>query len=261
MKVKTSEKEQVEVVPFYGSATAKRGESNKIENALHTTSISPSVNDKAPEKKTSVTLASDEKSRFIKKKKSKLKPLHTSNVQKNDDKVAIENAAKTTSISEAPKNGQPENKTAVSATSDEERFASKWKKPKRKPLKSFHASETNKNLSHVSAANQDDFTKKMETAEQNLKDAFVEAADVKQKRQQQQSQPPQKKSSLFDNNPPVIVTKTITKTTNFVYEDDEDDSDWLRVLGEIRSETNDDDDEDDLGMVDFAALANDASPF
>eukprot|EP00537_Pseudo-nitzschia_pungens_P007610 CAMPEP_0172360172 /NCGR_PEP_ID=MMETSP1060-20121228/4249_1 /TAXON_ID=37318 /ORGANISM="Pseudo-nitzschia pungens, Strain cf. cingulata" /LENGTH=793 /DNA_ID=CAMNT_0013082091 /DNA_START=186 /DNA_END=2567 /DNA_ORIENTATION=+ len=101
---------------------------------------------------------------------------------------------------------------------------------------------------------EEEFTNKLQAAEQEMKDALVEAASVKEKKQQQQ---PKKQSSLFDNDPPVTITSTqrITKTTNFVYDDDEDDSDWLRVLGEIREEVEDEE-EDEFGMVDYAALVN-----
>lgn len=102
---------------------------------------------------------------------------------------------------------------------------------------------------------EEEFTAKLQAAEKEMKDALVEAAEVKKKKQPQQ-QSPKKKSSLFDNDPPVIVTKAATKTTNYVYEDDEDDSDWLRVLMEIREEEENDED-DDLGMVDYASLADD----
>ena len=102
---------------------------------------------------------------------------------------------------------------------------------------------------------EEEFTAKLQAAEKEMKDALVEAAEVKKKKQPQQ-QSPTKKSSLFDNDPPVIVTKANTKTTNFVYEDDEDDSDWLRVLMEIREEEKNDED-DDVGMVDYASLTDD----
>jgi len=102
---------------------------------------------------------------------------------------------------------------------------------------------------------EEEFTAKLQAAEKEMKDALVEAAEVKKKKQPQQ-QSPTKKSSLFDNDPPVIVTKANTKTTNFVYEDDEDDSDWLRVLMEIREEEKNDKD-DDVGMVDYASLTDD----
>ena len=102
---------------------------------------------------------------------------------------------------------------------------------------------------------EEEFTAKLQAAEQEMKDALIEAADLKEKKQQQQ--PPKKKSSLFDNNPPVIVTKAPPKTTNYVYDDDEDDSAWLRVLSEIRDE-DDDDEDDDFDMVDYASLTDDA---
>lgn len=98
---------------------------------------------------------------------------------------------------------------------------------------------------------EEEFATKLQAAEQEMKDALVEAAGVKEKKQQQQ----QKKSSLFDNDPPVTITTTKTKTTNFVYEDDQDDSDWLRILSEIREEVEAED-EDESGMVDYAALVN-----
>jgi len=106
---------------------------------------------------------------------------------------------------------------------------------------------------------EEEFARKLEAAEQDMKDAFAEAAEIKEKNQneQKQSQPPKKaNSSLFDNDPPVIVTKTVKKTSNFVYDDDEDDSNWLRVLGEIRDEVEEED--DDFGMVDYAAMMKDS---
>jgi len=102
---------------------------------------------------------------------------------------------------------------------------------------------------------EEEFTAKLQAAEKEMKDALVEAAEVKKKKQPQQ-QSPTKKSSLFDNDPPVVVTKANAKTTNYVYDDDEDDSDWLRVLMEIREEEKNDED-DDLGMVDYASLTDD----
>ena len=115
-----------------------------------------------------------------------------------------------------------------------------------------------------SITNEDEFTRKLQAAEQEMKDAFKEAADIKKKKQKQQpqnspttqqEQPPKKKSSLFDNDPPVVVT-TSKKTTNYVYDDDEEDSDWLRVLGEIRDEIEDDVDDDDFSMVDHATFVD-----
>jgi len=105
---------------------------------------------------------------------------------------------------------------------------------------------------------EEEFDTKLRAAEQEMKEALVEAAGVKDKKQQQQQQQQKATSSLFANDPPVtITTSKATKTTNYVYDDDEEDSDWLRVLSEIRDEIEED--EEDVygsGMVDYANLVN-----
>jgi broad specificity phosphatase PhoE len=191
-----------------------------------------------------------------KKKKPKFKPLHSMNKSDSGDD---DNSTKTrtTSISAAVHKETPQTETTAPASTTD----ASAKKDEVVPKEDGSAVDASS-----SKTKEDEFTTKMQAAEQEMKDALVEAGDVKKKKHQQQHHQaqkpppaPTKKSSLFDNDPPVVVTNKITKTTNFVYDDDEDDSDWLRVLGEIREETEED--EDDLGKVDdTAALVNDAQP-
>lgn len=222
-------------------------------------------------------------SQLKKRSKPKLKPL--TSARKTEDNNSGAKATESQSASSLKKNRKPKLKPLTSARKQEDVTTSKKApvpavkkgKPKRKPL---HIAKAESNVPinsstktvGITRANQKDpekeFTSKLKAAEQEMKNAFVEAADVKRKKQQQQmaqlrqtqKAPSKPKSSLFDNNPPVIVTKSApSKSTNYVYDDDIDDSDWLRVLSEIRDEVKDDDDEDDSNAVDYTSLINDAS--
>jgi len=231
-KEEPKEKEQSHTQPLHTVATTKKEAQTTVE----------------------VTNVTQEKTR--KRKKPKFKPLHSMNKSDsgNDDNST---KTRTTSISAAVHKETPKTEiTAPASTTDAS--ANKDKVVPEKDRSAVDASS--------SKTKEDEFTTKMQAAEQEMKDALVEAGDVKKKKHQRQHHQaqkpppaPKKKSSLFDNDPPVVVTNKITKSTNFVYDDDEDDSDWLRVLGEIREETEED--KDDLGKVnDNAALVNDAQP-
>jgi len=205
-----------------------------------------------------------------KNKKPKVKPL--TSARKKEESNEGSETTKTHSASTAKK-GKPKLKPLTNAREQADLAASKIDsasaaKKGRPKLKPRQSTATQKNtFTKINAKDPEkEFTSKLQAAEQEMKNAFVEAADVKKKKEQEsahlhqpQKSPPKTKSSLFDNNPPVIVTKTApTKTTNYVYDDDVDDSDWLRVLSEIRDEVKDDDDDDDFGMVDYTTLMNDA---
>lgn len=256
----------VSSLPFY--STEVQSEINEIPVVANvtakTTSISAAVQEEIPDTQIAAPVTSDKKEEK-KRRKTKLKPLHSS--RKKDDSVDDDDNAvkKATSNSEFVKVKKTKLKplhSSVSTKEDESVTSGRVVDASSKTEDDGKDDEESvlTTIPNNDADVEEEFTTKLQAAEQEMKDAFVEAADVKKKKEQQhrQSQAPKKRSSLFDNDPPVIVTKQITKTTNFVYEDDEDDSDWLRILSEIRSEKNDDDDEDDFGAVDYASLANDS---
>jgi broad specificity phosphatase PhoE len=265
----------------YSTVTAKKVDSGGSGNAAETTSISAAVQEEKSKIQTAALVTSHKKEETKEKEQPNLQPLHTAATTK---KEAQTTAAQVTSVTkeETKKRKKPlhsMNKsdsgdddnstkiktTLISAAVHEETPKTQTTDASAKKDEVVPKEEGSVVDASSSKTEEDEFTTKLQAAEQEMKNAFVEAADVKKKRHQRKHQAqkpppaPKKKSSLFDNDPLVVVTNKITKTTNFVYDDDEDDSDWLRVLDEIREET--DDDEDDLGKVDDnAALVNDAQP-
>jgi len=284
--------------------TTKKDDSGDGSNALKTAPFFAAVQEKAPTSHTTAPVSIDKKLHHVPAANvtsvSTFAPeIH---VQKENVTIAVSVTPITTLISEATTASADSSKKEYTKkkaklkplTSDRKDYSSSVKatetqsttpykkksKPKLKPLTkprkieeaSLPGASWRKRPSRNKKKNENkdpeqEFTSKLQAAEQEMKKAFVEAADVKNKKQQQlkshqkhpQQSPPNSKSSLFDNNPPIIVTKTVpTKATNFIYNDDKDDSDWLRVLSEIREESGDNDDGDDFNKVDYASLMNDA---
>ncbi len=218
--------------------TTKGGSDGDATSAEAATTSATTVEETPKtEIKASITTVETEE---LKKEKPNLNPIHNEKPAKEPKIQTPENDGASDEIAES---------TPVSVPVEREG-------PETKILSKKDSETDGSTLDGFSKEKEEEFTAKLQAAEQEMKDALIEAADVKKKKQQQQ-QSPRKKSSLFDNNPPVIVTKT-TKTTNYVYDDDEDDSDWLRVLREIRDEEEEDDEDDDFGMVDYASMVDDA---
>ena len=276
----------------YSSVTTTKDGSDGGANTAKTASISSAVQEVTPKIQTAASVTSN-KEEELKNEKPELGPIHSvvtvnnsateakpiskavqeetpetqttpqtsdkqeeqkKETQKLEHSVDTEGAAKTPSIPAPVQYKSPETKakTPVATNSDwrRSRKAPSWKRSRKEDVGAVDDSSNKK---------EEEFTAKLQAAEQDMKDALIEAADVVKKKKQEQhpQSPPKKKSSLFDNDPPVIITKTKTKETNHIYEDDEDDSDWLRVLSEIRDEQEDDED-DDYDMVDYASLLDDA---
>lgn len=238
------------------AVTTKKDDSGDGSNALKTAQVSTAVQEEAATSQTTMPVSIDKK--FQNVPVANVTSVSTSAQEKSSNITSISEA---TTAASAISTKTTETQTAKPLTKNgkiEEASlpAAEWRK---RPSGNKKEDKTSTNVTDQKDPEQE-FASKLEAAEQELKNAFVEAADVKKKKQQQQpQQSPPKKSSLYDNTPSVIVTKAApTKTTNYVYEDDEEDSDWLRVLSEIRDETEDDDDGNDFGTVDYTSLVNDA---
>ena len=89
--------------------------------------------------------------------------------------------------------------------------------------------------------------KKLANAEQKMKDALKEVAVNKKEKERTTNTMIQKdnhshsnhgssSSSLYGNPPPVTITKSTSHTTATPHQDNNDEGDWLRLLGEIRDD-------------------------